>query len=156
MLPPVTQEEIDRGESMSSKVQLTSDIMNMLSDVEDPIIKNKMLKALLSNVLEDSEVIELLQEQIDDQEAQKEEEENPKEEMPEGEEDNLDLDINVDSGPSGGGSNRSFNDTFGQELSGEEAPESPTGGEESGSEESGGVLPSPNDLGVDLDAGEEQ
>lgn len=155
MLPPVTQEEIDRRESMSSKVQLTSDIMNMLADVEDPIIKNKMLKALLSNVLEDSEVIELLQEQIDDQEAQKEEEENPDEEMPEGEEDNLDLDIDVDSGPSGGGPTRSFNDTFGQELGGGE-PEAPTGGEESDSEESGGVLPSPDDLGVDLDAGEEQ
>ena len=155
MLPPVTQEEVDRRDSMSSKVQLTSDIMNMLSDIEDPIIKNKMLKALLSNVLEDSEVIELLQEQIDDQEAQKEEE--APEMSDESEEDNIDLDIDVDRGPSGGGPARSFNDTFGQELGGGEESGAPTGGEETGGgEELGGVLPSPSDLGVDLDAGEEQ
>ncbi len=148
MLPPVTQEEIDRRESMSSKVQLTSDIMNMLSDVEDPIIKNKMLKALLSNVLEDSEVIELLQQQIDDQEAQQEEEKNSDEEVSAEGGDNLDLDVDVDSGPSDGGTARSFNDTFGQELGGED-PEEPEGGE------TGGVLPSPDELGVDLDSGEQ-
>lgn len=149
MLPPVTQEEIDRRESMSSKVQLTSDIMNMLSDVEDPIIKNKMLKSLLSNVLEDSEVIELLQKQIDDQEAQQEEEDNEQEETPvESEGDNIDLDIDIDNTPSSGSSNRSFNDTFGQELGAVESPEP-------SEEESGGVLPSPADLGADLDLGEE-
>ena len=37
MLPPTTQEELDRRENLSSKVQLTSDIMNMLTDIENNI-----------------------------------------------------------------------------------------------------------------------
>lgn len=65
MLPPTTQEEIDRRDSTSSKIQITSDIMNLVSDIEDPSKKLKILKSLLSNVITDSEVIEILQEEIE-------------------------------------------------------------------------------------------
>lgn len=65
MLPPTTQEEIDRRDNLSSKVQLTSDIMNMLNDIEDTSIKLKILKSLLTQVLDDSEVTDLINEQID-------------------------------------------------------------------------------------------
>ena len=65
MQPPTTQEEIDRRDNISARVGITSDIMNSLTDVEDPTIRLKILKALLSNIVTDPEVISLIQEQID-------------------------------------------------------------------------------------------
>jgi hypothetical protein len=65
MLPPTTQEEIDRRENIANKIQLVSDTMTLLSDVDNPILKMKMLKSLLSNVLTNTEITELLQEYID-------------------------------------------------------------------------------------------
>lgn len=70
MQPPTTQEEIDRRENLSSKVAITSDIMNLLADVEDPVVKLKILKSLLSTIITDEEVITLIQEQIDNLEDQ--------------------------------------------------------------------------------------
>mgnify|MGYP003311746406 CR=1 FL=1 len=60
MLAPTTQEELDRRENLSSRVQLTSDVMNMLGDIEDTETKLKILKSLLSNVLTSGEVIALI------------------------------------------------------------------------------------------------
>lgn len=65
MLPPTTQEEVDRRENLANKVSLVSDIMNVLTDVEDPILKLRILKSMLSTTLTDGEVVEILQEQID-------------------------------------------------------------------------------------------
>ena len=73
MLAPTTQEELDRRENVAGKVQLTSDIMNMLSDIEDTSAKLKILKSLLSNILTDGEVITIIQEQIDKLDAEAEE-----------------------------------------------------------------------------------
>ena len=70
MVPPVTQDELDRRDNTSSKVQLTSDIMNMLSDIEDPVTKLKILKNLLSSFLTDPEVIDLIQGEIDKLESE--------------------------------------------------------------------------------------
>ena len=42
--PPVTQEDIDRMENQSTKVQLSRDIMDMLSDIEDAPARLKILK----------------------------------------------------------------------------------------------------------------
>lgn len=64
MLPPTTQEEIDRRESLSSKIQITTDVMNTLSDIEDPITKLKILKSLLSTVITDTDVTNTLGEYI--------------------------------------------------------------------------------------------
>nr|DAG27818.1 MAG TPA: capsid assembly protein [Caudoviricetes sp.] len=74
MLIPVTQEEIDRRDNLSNKVQLTSDIMNMLSDIEDTGSKLKILKVLLKNIVDDNEVIEIIQKEIDKLEQENSEE----------------------------------------------------------------------------------
>ena len=72
MLSPTTQEELDRRENMASKVQLTSDIMNMLSDISEPQQRLKILKSLLSNILTNGDVITIIQEEIDKLEAETE------------------------------------------------------------------------------------
>lgn len=72
MQPPTTQEEIDRRENLSSKVAITSDIMNLVSDIESVSTKLKILKNLISNVVTDSEVIELLETEIEKLESQEE------------------------------------------------------------------------------------
>ena len=76
MLAPTTQEELDRRENVAGKVQLTSDIMNMLSDIEDTQTKLKILKSLLSNILTNGEVIGFIQDEIDKLEATQSEEES--------------------------------------------------------------------------------
>ena len=138
MLPPTTQEEIDRRDNMSNKIQLARDVMDIVSnDVEEPIAKLRILKLLMSNVITDPEIIEILQEEID-----KMEEEPPVVENEDGDDDlvdRLDVDVHSDS-PSGGMG----------------APEMPETGEEGGAEETpeaggeGETLPSPDDLGVDF------
>lgn len=70
MQPPTTQEDIDRRDNLSSKVQITADVMNLMSDIEDPLAKLKMLKSLLANVITNDEVIGILQEVIDKMEAE--------------------------------------------------------------------------------------
>ena len=66
MQTPTTQEEVDRRENMSSKVGLTRDIMDMLNtDIEDTETRLKILKSLLSNVISNTEVTTLIQEEID-------------------------------------------------------------------------------------------
>lgn len=135
MLAPTTQEEIDRRDTLSSKVQVTSDIMNMLAEIEDPVTKLKILKALLSNVIDDTEIVQLLQDEIERMES---EVDLIPEEPIEDEEDMDNL---------GGGGPMNFNDAFGGDLGGE--PGQDTEGEESESGETN-VLPNPEELGVDL------
>lgn len=136
MQSPTTQEEIDRRDNTSSKVAITSDIMNLVSEIEDPIKKLKILKSLLSNVITDSEVIELIQEEIDNLE------ENPDAIIPE--------DDDMGEEPMSGGGTTS--------EPGESSPldldaELDLGTEEFESESEPGSendLPSPDDLGLDL------
>ena len=47
MQAPTTQEEIDRRDNTSSQIQITSDIMNMISDIEDTATRIKILKLIL-------------------------------------------------------------------------------------------------------------
>lgn len=72
MLPPTTQEEIDRRDNVSSKVAITSDVMNVLTDVPDASARLKILKSLLVNVLPDSDIGEILEDQIEKLEEQEE------------------------------------------------------------------------------------
>ena len=65
MQPPTTQEEIDRRDNVASKMAIVSDVMNLLTDVNDNTIKLKILKSLLSNTITDNNVISLLDEEID-------------------------------------------------------------------------------------------
>ena len=140
MLPPTTQEEIDRRDNLSSKVQLTNDIMGMLSDIEDVGAKLRILKCLLSNVVTDNTIIGIIQEQIEALETQEEELPVEDEEMS----DDFGDDMSFDS-ESGGVSD--FNDSFAGDSGegfGDEEPVDDTA--ESGDT----VLPSGEDLGVDL------
>lgn len=139
MLAPTTQEEIDRRDNLSSKVQLTSDIMNMLAEIEDPITKLKILKALLSNVIDDNEIVQLLQDEIERMENELSEE--PIEDESIEDEEGMEGDL----GGSMGGGSMDFNDTFADDI---EGGESETGEESPSGEDN--VLPSPDDLGVDL------
>lgn len=138
MVIPTTQEEIDRRENLSNKVQLTSDIMNMLSDIEEPQAKLKILKSLLSNVIDDNDILSIIQEQIDELE-----EGVGMEEFSETTEDEIKEPTTREK--------RDFNDTFGSELT-TETPEE-TEPKEPSEEET--ILPSPEDLGVDLNNTEE-
>lgn len=140
MLIPTTQEEIDRRENLSNKVQLTSDIMNMLSDIEEPQAKLKILKSLLSNVIDDNDILSIIQEQIDELE-----------EEGEGMEEFSETTENEIKEPSSR-EKRDFNDTFGSELT-SETPEEAESNEPSEEEET--ILPSPEELGVDLNNTEE-
>ena len=74
MQAPTTQEEVDRRDNLSNKVGLVRDIMDTLSDVENTTTKLKILKSLLSTTINDSTVIELLQDEIDNMEAELEKE----------------------------------------------------------------------------------
>ena len=70
MLPPTTQEELDRRENLAAKVQLTKDTMDMLDGIEDNVAKLKILKSLLSEYITDTEVISIIQAEIDKLEAE--------------------------------------------------------------------------------------
>lgn len=70
MQAPVTQEELDRRENKKNRIGVVQDIMNQLADVENPIIKLKILKSLLSTSINDVDVIDLLQDQINELEKQ--------------------------------------------------------------------------------------
>lgn len=76
--PPVTQEDIDRMENQSTKVQLSRDIMDMLSDIQDAPARLKILKSLMKNIVTDPDIIKELDEQIELAIAEKEPVEEPK------------------------------------------------------------------------------
>lgn len=150
MLAPTTQEELDRRENLSNKVGVTTDIMNMLGDIDNSIIKLKIMKSLLSNILTDGEVIDLIQQQIDTLEEQQEAENNPEETS----DDDLAMTSGSDdmfsdsssSGPSeaeldlGLGTVDDFDTEM--DLSGGEETIEPM--------DTGATLPTPDELGVDM------
>ena len=68
MVPPTTQEELDRRDNLSTKVGIARDIMDLISDIEDSSSKLKILKSLMSGIITDPDILEILQEEIDEQE----------------------------------------------------------------------------------------
>lgn len=134
MQSPTTQEEIDRRDNTSSKIAITSDIMNLVGEIEDPIKKLKILKSLLSNVITDSEVIEYIQEEIDNLE------ENP-DAIPMGDSEPGD-NTSRDSSPISSGESEPLDLDAELDLG--------TDFEETDETSSENNLPSPDDLGLDL------
>ena len=65
MLSPITQEELDRRESERNQLGTVSDTMNLFTDIEDPLVRLKLLKALAGNLLNNAEALQILQEEID-------------------------------------------------------------------------------------------
>lgn len=155
MQSPTTQEEIDRRENESSKVNMINDIMSLLDGIENPARKLEILKSLLSNVITDTAVIQAIQDEIDDLTAEGIPEEEPSE---------------ADTFEFGGGNEAEENEVFGsiEEPSAgmpEENAELPTpeeiGAEEGFENEHEGKevlvetsdednLPSPAELGIDM------
>ena len=70
MLPPTTQEEIDRRENFKNRISYVRDTMDLFNDIDSTAMKLKLLKALLSSAITDPEVISLIQEQIDNIESE--------------------------------------------------------------------------------------
>lgn len=145
MLPPTTQEEIDRRENLSSKIQITSDIMNTLNDVEDPIVKLKILKSLLGNIVDDNDVMQILGDYI---EKAEEEANSTLEEEPTSAEDE-------DTNFGGGGAMDFGSDMGGDDIGG--GLQDDLAGDMSdmdidttNSDEEETILPSPADLELDL------
>ena len=97
MQSPTTQEEIDRRDNTSSHIQITSDIMNMVSDIEDPTTRLKILKSMLSNVISNEEVIDILNDEIEKLEAASAEGGEPTADTDIGDEENIDIDLNMES-----------------------------------------------------------
>lgn len=70
MQSPITQDDVDRKDTLQGRVQIMGDILNNLSDLDNVKDKLKITKALLSNIVTDSEIIEILQSRIDELEKE--------------------------------------------------------------------------------------
>lgn len=135
MQAPTTQEEVDRRENTSNRIALVRDVMDMLTDVESIPTKLKILKSLLSNAITDTNVIHLLQEEIQklEEEANSEMEEETAAEEPDvdfPEDAPLDIDSETDM----------FNDTSTVSNDATDASES--------SAEDDSTLPTPAELDI--------
>lgn len=146
MQTPITQESIDRNNNLQDKVGVVSDVMNTVSSVcPDELIQLKITKELLSTTSVTPNVLALLQERIDELEAQEDEGKDNNND----EEDEKDLENGL--GPSSRRRAPSMptpklepeenegEELGGGELEGEE-PTNPNAGEE--------TLPSFDDLGI--------
>lgn len=73
MLPPMTQAEVDRQDTTRQQMGVIQDVMNLVSDIDNQSIKLQILKTLLSTVITEPTVMQLIQEQIDvlEQEGEK-------------------------------------------------------------------------------------
>lgn len=140
--PPVTQEDIDRMDNQSTKVQLSRDIMDMLSDIEDTPARLKILKSLMKNIVTDPDIITELDEQIELAIAEKEPEEEPEQDIADSE-DETDL--------------FSLEDENDNSVDTEESPtdndvhvDIDTDTEDTAEKSYDTILPSPEQLGIDL------
>lgn len=155
MQAPTTQEEIDRRDNMASKINMATDIMNMLDDIDDPIKRLEILKSLLASVLTDQDVLTVIQDQIDQLTAELEE----TGEQPVEDEDSLDLDFDqaAEDDVFGGLEPAGSEDLPTPEEAGIPAPEEGPAEEDFGEldadkllNEQSEDLPTPEQLGVDL------
>lgn len=142
MLPPTTQEEKDRRENIASRIQHTRDVMDLMDIVDEPILKLKTLKSLLSSALQDQEISELLQEEIDKLKAESDEALQEEDEVEDSDSFSSDVSGDFDS-------NEPLGLTASEPASDEpsapvemEMPEMP-------SSDDSNSLPSPSDLGID-------
>ena len=135
MLPPTTQEEVDRQSNISNNIGIVRDLMDVLNDVEDITAKLRILKSLLANVITDGDIIEILQEYIEELESQEEETGEPIEKSSD------------DNNFSDRRSRTDINLNFDNDVDELEAPEMPEVEIETGEET---ALPSAEELGVDL------
>ena len=146
MQAPVTSEELDRRENVRNSMGIISDVMNQVDGVvTDEILKLKIVKALLSSVLSDPEVVGLLQEQIDKLEADNTpKDDDDKDKKNKEEETERPRPSFIDRGPSTS-EPRELQPELPSEETTEEEPglEQPEEGEDTN-------LPSPSELDIDM------
>lgn len=135
MQAPTTQEEVDRRDNLSNKVGLVRDIMDILADIENPATKLKILKSLLSTTVADTDVIQLIQEEIDSMESEEVPEETPTDEFS----DDTSMDF-------GGGSSSDF-DLGELDTASSSSPEETTSEEDTSTTEDD-TLPTPDELDI--------
>ena len=143
--PPVTQEDIDRMENQSTKVQLSRDIMDMLSDIEDAPARLKILKSLMKNIVTDPDIIKELDEQIELAIAEKEPVEEPQQNNTESDDDSEIFSLKDEDESSitndSEDTEKSDNDMY-TDINTEEGDTSEKSYDT--------ILPSPDQLGIDL------
>lgn len=66
MQEPVSQEELDKREARISEIGIVRDVMDLISDIEDESVKFKILKSMLSSAINNTEVLDYIQDEIDD------------------------------------------------------------------------------------------
>lgn len=142
MTPPTTSEEVARRENVSNKVGLVRDIMDILSDVESIPTKLKILKSLLSDTITDTEVIALIEEEIERLEA----EEQSMTEEPADDNESLDGLFSDDTPLDLGSSSSSDGFSDDVDIGGEDTLDAEGGAEES--PDTDADLPSPADLDI--------
>lgn len=141
MQPPVTQEEIDKRDNLSSEMSIVRDILDMTSDIEDPVTKLKILKALLSQTISNQEVIELVQDEIERIEQQ----------VDEGTSDNGELDDELGDMDFGGGNLGGGFDDFGTDFEPDNNDFEEVGPGADLDTEGEDLLPTPDEAGTGLD-----
>jgi len=142
MQKPLTQEDLDRTEAQQNTFRVVSDTLSLFSDIEDKAAKLKILKALMPQITDNAEIIEILEEQIAKLE------ENPESGTPT----NSNSDKDSFRNDFEGSDNEPLNldtalgldelDNFEAEEGEEENTETP--------EENSASLPTPGETGVDL------
>lgn len=143
--PPVTQEDIDRMDNQSTKVQLSRDIMDMLSDIEDTPARLKILKSLMKNIVTDPDIITELDEQIELAIAEKEPVEEPQQNSTASDDDSDIFSLKDEDESS------ITNDSEDAEKSDNDMSDNMDTDKEDTSEKSyDTILPSPDQLGIDL------
>ena len=68
--PPVTSDEKEKRQNNDNRIRYVSDIMNQFSDIDDPLFRLKLNKMLLAPVVNDADILDLLQSQIDELDAE--------------------------------------------------------------------------------------
>ena len=128
MVPPTTQEEIDRRDNLSNKVGIARDIMDLTADIEDTSSRLKILKSLMSGIITDPDILEIIQEEIELQEELSQSTDTI---------DDVDGDMNIPSGMHRATPSPDI-DLGNGPIGDEETTEEPTGDEQ--------VLPTPGQL----------
>lgn len=144
MQKPTTQEEIDRRDNLVNKVGVVRDIMDIISnEVQDEQTRLKMLKSMLSDVITNPYIIELLQEEIEKMEEEALNNMGGEEDLGG---DDFDDDDNRPLGL-GGSSPRRAEPSVDMDIEDNnfDMPEPPMGGEGGGES-----LPTPDEIGIDM------
>ena len=158
MQVPVTQEEIDLKNDLSSSLRNISDIMTTLGDIDDQASRIKILKLLLSETLSNQEITNILSEYIDKLEKDASEDEDKEDEAKEQYEDldnGFDFEEDNDSNflnnsPSSEIEEEEFASDTGNVDEGTVDDDIDTEIEEFEDNEKDNNLPSGEDLGIDL------